>query len=90
MTYEGNPVWLSIENQLNYQNAYDRAVRSNGASLPVVFKLGTDEEPVYREFTKLDELVAFQDAIADHISQVITETWKLKDAFKPEDYELKE
>ena len=54
--WEETPVWLSAENQFNYKAAFDLAVQTDGANLPVVFKLGTDEKPVYREFTTVDEL----------------------------------
>lgn len=58
-SYEGVQVWLSRENQFNYKAAYDLAVQTNGATLPVVFKFGTDETPVYREFSALEELTDF-------------------------------
>ena len=44
--WEETPVWLSAENQFNYKAAFDLAVQTDGANLPVVFKLGTDEKPV--------------------------------------------
>ncbi len=53
--WNGNPVWLSSENQFNFKAAYDMAIQTNGASLPVKFKIGeipityvnkgTEEEP---------------------------------------------
>ena len=46
--WEKIPVWLSVENQVNYKAAFDLAVQTEGANLPVVFKFGTDEKPVYR------------------------------------------
>ena len=54
--YEDMPVWLSSENQFNYKAAYDLAVQTGGATLPVTFKFGTDEVPQYREFVTLEEL----------------------------------
>ena len=57
--YEGMPVWLSSENQFNYKAAYDLAVQTGGATLPVTFKFGTDEQPVYRTFETLEELTDF-------------------------------
>ena len=39
--YDGQPVWLSSENQFNYKAAYDLAVQTDGQNLPVTFKLGT-------------------------------------------------
>ena len=35
------PVWLSTENQFNYKAAYDLAVQTGGANLPLVFKFGS-------------------------------------------------
>ena len=55
-TYNGIPVWLSQENQFNYKSAYDLAVQTDGTSLPVRFKFGTDDEPVYYEFNTWDNL----------------------------------
>ena len=48
--YDGQPVWLSSENQFNYKAAYDLAVQTNGKNLPVTFKFGTDNVPYYKTF----------------------------------------
>ena len=48
------PVWLSSENQFNYKAAYDLAVQTNGASLPVTFKFGTTDNPIYHTFTTVE------------------------------------
>lgn len=53
------PVWLSSENQFNYKAVYDLAVQTNGASLPVTFKFGDNDNPVYHKFTTLEELTDF-------------------------------
>ena len=58
-SYEGNTVWLSTENQFNYKAAYDLARQSNGATLPVKFKFGSDEKPVYRVFENIEDLTDF-------------------------------
>lgn len=73
------PVWLSTENQFNYKAAFDLAVQTQGANLPVVFKLGTDEKPVYREFTTLDELKAFYTAAMAHVQHTLAAGWEAKD-----------
>jgi len=86
--YDGAAVWLSTENQFNYKAAYDLAVQTEGATLPVTFKLGTDDEPVYRTFTTLDELAAFYKAVMAHIQTAIADGWKKKDSFKMEDYQM--
>lgn len=86
--YEGNPVWLSTENQFNYKAAYDLAVQTAGASLPVTFKLGTDEEPVYREFADIDSLKDFYTAAMAHIQKVLADGWRAKDNFDSEKYRV--
>lgn len=68
-SYEGVQVWLSRENQFNYKAAYDLAVQTNGATLPVVFKFGTDETPVYRKFSALEELTDFYTKVMLHIQK---------------------
>lgn len=79
MTYEGKQVWLSTENQMNYRAAYDMAVRTDGESLPVRVKMGTDEEPTYRDFATVEELGNFCDAVTRHIQTALEEGWKEKD-----------
>ena len=89
LTYEGAMVWLSAENQLNYRNALDVAMQTDGDSLPVVFKLGTDSEPVYREFRSVESLQAFVNCCARYVQQCLEEGWRRKEAFDVEPY-LKE
>lgn len=84
--YEGIPVWLSGENQFNYKAAYDLAVQTAGATLPVTFKLGTDTEPVYREFTTLEELTDFYTTAMQHIQNTLAAGWKKKDVFDLSQY----
>ena len=84
--FEGSTVWLSAENQINYKAAFDLAVQTNGASLPVTIKLGTDDKPVYRVFSQLEDFRTFYTAALTYIQQTIADGWKLKDAFKMEDY----
>lgn len=79
--YEGMPVWLSSENQFNYKAAYDLAVQTAGATLPVVFKFGTDTEPVYREFATLEDLTDFYTKAMQHIQNTLADGWKKKDVF---------
>lgn len=79
-SYEGAPVWLSQENQYNYKAAYDLAVQTDGKTLPVTFKFGTDESPVYRTFETLDELADFYTKAVKHIQEMLEDGWKNKDA----------
>lgn len=79
--YEDMPVWLSTENQFNYKAVYDLAVQSNGATLPVVFKFGTDERVQYRIFGTLEELADFYTKSMQHVQDTLADGWEKKDAF---------
>ena len=87
MGYEGVMVWLSTENQFNYKAAYDLAVQTEGQSLPVTFKFGTDDEPKYREFTTLEELSDFYRKSISYVLTTLQEGWKKKDNFDVKLYE---
>ena len=78
--YEGTPVWLSQENQYNYKAAYDLAVQTDGRTLPVTFKFGTDDKPVYHTFDSLDQLTDFYTGAVKFIQDTLAEGWKKKDA----------
>lgn len=73
------PIWLSTENQFNYKAAYDLAVQTNGASLPVKFKFGTDEAPIYHTFNELEELQEFYMSSIAFVQQVLDDGWNEKD-----------
>lgn len=81
------PVWLSMENQFNYKAAFDLAVQTNGDSLPITFKFGTDSEPVYHEFTTLDDITDFYSKAVSFKDETLSEGWKLKDAIDFSQYE---
>lgn len=78
--YDGVPVWLSMENQANYKAAHDLAVQTGGKSLPVTFKLGTDEKPVYKKFETVDELTDFYTKTLRHVQKCLEKGWRKKDA----------
>lgn len=86
-SYENIPVWLSGENQFNYKAAYDLAVQTNGDTLPVVFKFGTDTEPVYKTFTTIEELTKFYTCAMKYIQDTLRQGWKKKDALDMTLYE---
>ena len=81
------PVWLSTENQFNYKAAYDLAVMSQGQSLPVTFKFGTTESPVYYTFETLDDISDFYISAMAYINNTLAEGWKLKDGIDWSVYE---
>lgn len=73
------PVWLSTENQFNYKASFDVAVQSNGANLPVRFKFGTEDDPVYHDFTTVEELTDFYYGAMAFINATLQEGWTAKD-----------
>ncbi len=85
--YEGAMVWLSSENQFNYKAAYDLAMQTNGQSLPVVFKFGTDDDPKYREFTTEEELGDFYVQAMSYVQSTLQNGWAKKDTFDVTLYE---
>lgn len=87
LKFEGSVVWLSTENQANYKAAYDLAVQTQGESLPYKVKLGGDDNPVYREFTTLQEFKSFYTSIVKHIQRCVEEGWMKKDGFELGKYE---
>lgn len=86
--WNGMSVWLSSENQFNYKAAYDLAVQSEGKTLPVTFKFGTDEEPCYHTFTEVAELADFYTKAMQHIQDTLADGWKNKDNFNLELYRV--
>lgn len=79
LVWKEMPIWLSTENQFNYKAAYDLAVQTNGQSLPVKFKFGTDEAPMYHTFTTLEELQEFYMTSLAFVQQVLDDGWQEKD-----------
>ena len=79
------PVWLSMENQFNYKAAYDIAVQSNGKVLPT-FKFGTTENPVYHEFTDMEDLQDFYLEEMTYVNETLAKGWAEKDAINWEEY----
>lgn len=78
--YNGKTVWLSTENQFNYKAAYDLAVQTAGASLPVTFKLGEDDSPEYVTFEELTALSSFYTGAMEFIQDTLAQGWKAKDS----------
>ncbi len=86
--WNGMKVWLSTENQFNYKAAYDLAVQTAGATLPVTFKFGTDDAPCYHAFDTMEELTDFYTKAMTHIQSSLAEGWNNKDAFNLETYRI--
>lgn len=80
-------VWLSSENQFNYKAAYDLAVMSQGQSLPVTFKFGSTDSPVYYTFESLEVISDFYVSAMTYINTCLAEGWKKKDSIDWSVYE---
>lgn len=88
-TWNGMKVWLSSENQFNYKAAYDLAVQTNGAILPITFKFGDDDEVKYHEFSDLKEMSEFYLSSIAYIQNTLAEGWAKKDAIDWKLYDIK-
>lgn len=86
--WNGMSVWLSSENQFNYKAAYDLAVQSNGKTLPVTFKFGSDDEPLYHKFTNLEEFGDFYTKAMLYIQATLSDGWAKKDSVDWGKYEM--
>ena len=81
-------VWLSSENQFNFKAAYDLAKQTDGANLPVMFKIGEEDgDPIYYTFETIEELQEFYLAAMNHIQQCLEDGWKKKDSIDWSVYE---
>lgn len=81
--WNGKNVWLSSENQFNFKAAYDVAVQTNGANLPIKFKLGeSNGEPVYHTFKSMNAFADFYTGAIVFIQQTLVNGWSEKDAAK--------
>lgn len=85
-TWNGFPIWLSMENQFNYKVAYDLAIQTDGRELPT-FKFGTRDSPIYYSFKSLDELKNFYTSVVTYISDILAIGWREKDNIDWEAYE---
>lgn len=79
--WNGYPVWLSTENQFNYKAAYDLAVQTNGTTLPVTFKFGSKDTPVYHEFVTLNDIKDFYIKSVAFVQETLKQGWTEKDMF---------
>jgi hypothetical protein len=81
-------VWLSSENQFNYKAAYDLAIQTNGANLPIKFKFGSTEDPIYYTFESIGDLQDFYISAMNFINTTLNEGWNKKDSINWEDYKI--
>lgn len=86
--WNGYSIYLSQENQMNYKNAFDLAVATNGESLPVTFKFKKDGKSAYYTFDMISELKDFYMTVNKHINSCLELGWQRKDAVNIEDYKI--
>lgn len=79
LVWNGKPVWLSIENQLNFTNA----------TAPVTLKIGEQEDgtPVYHDFENSEQLTDFRTACNNHKQAALSAGWQEKDGIDWAPYE---
>lgn len=82
------PIWLSSENQFNYKAAFDLAMQTQGINLPITFKFGTTDEPIYYTFETIEDLQDFYTSAVKYINDTLAEGWKQKDSIDWEEYDL--
>lgn len=86
--WRDHPVWLSRENQMNFKAAYDLAVQTGGATLPVKFKMCEDENgnAVYHEFNELSEFTDFYTSAVAYVNATLQKGWAKKDGINWQAY----
>lgn len=93
LTFQGNAVWLSLENQFNFKAAYDFAFQNEVLGLEYespIFKLGSTDVPVYKTFDSFMELTDFIKQCFTHIKVTLDKYWILKDSIDYTQYQLPE
>lgn len=100
--HEDIPVRLDAENKFNFKASYDLAVQTNGANLPITFKMSEveieiepkgddiptwEKKPVYHTFKTMDEANDFYMKAMTFIQNCYTDGWNKKDNFDWSPYE---
>lgn len=81
--WNGTPVWLSSENQFNFKAAFDVALQTQGANLPITYKLGEkDGNSIYHTFETVAELQDFYLSCVSYINQCLKDGWQAKELAK--------
>ena len=91
------PVKLDAENKFNFKASYDLAVQTNGAILPVTFKMSEkkvmiepkeeggiptwEKQPVYHTFNTMEEAADFYMKAMAFIQGCYQDGWQKKDNF---------
>lgn len=82
MVWKDKPVWLSRDNQANWQADYEQARELGESAFPMKTKLGEDGEgnPVYHTFNSFNSLNDFHKAYMQHRQQCLQDGWRQKDS----------
>jgi len=86
--WKKHTVWLSPENQQNYQANFTLA-KSDSIAFPIICKFGTDEKLKYYEFQTLEEYSSFYLSYNEFIKRTQQEGWNEKDNFDFTVYDIK-
>lgn len=78
-TWNEMKIWLSSENQFNYKAAYDLVIQTNGENLPIIFKFGDDETPIYYEFKTIEDITNFYTSCINYIQKTLLNGWEKKE-----------
>lgn len=84
--WKGYNVHLDKENQMNYKNAFDIALSTDGSNLPVTFKFNKSGKTNYYTFDSVEELKDFYLAVNKHITSCLKAGWNAKDRLDINDY----
>lgn len=87
-SWKGFKVHLDENNQLNYKNALDLAIQTDGKSLPYKAKFSKGGKTEYYVFDFVEDLKDFYLAVNNHINKCLEDGWKKKDAFVKTDYHI--
>ncbi len=85
-SWNGNAVWLSTENQLNYTMAYNMAVKQGENFSPITLKFGSEGNPMYHTFSTSKELMEFYFKVTEFIQETLKKGWEMKDSIDYDAY----
>ena len=81
--YNGQPVWLSAENQQNFTGLYLGATTTGGAILPITAKIGErNGKPIYHTFVTIEDVAAFYLGGIAYINECLRLGQMRKDAIR--------
>lgn len=82
--YDDIPVYLSVENQLNFSSAYNTAKITNMLE-PITLRVSTNN---YITFTDIKRIENFINSYTRYISNTLQKYWKIKESIQKDNYEM--